>query len=344
MHVTEYGPSIQPTVSIVMACFNASRYIREAILSLQQQTMPNWELLVIDDCSTDNSRHLVQDISAADSRVRLFTLEINQGPAVARNKGISLAKADWIAILDADDVSYPDRLRTQLAAAERLPGAVLIASGMHSLSADGTIRASFEYPSDHETLVHALEKRRAFPPHSSMLYKRSAVTGVGMFASSFVPSEDLDLWLRLSAVGNLHAVPEKLVGIRTHSNNISKAEEGRLQPRLALAAVTCHHLRKCGAQPPSENTDRDQWLAFLGWVEDRLITSGYYTVRTALFRAKARSSGYQSRMVSNAATVLHLLLSGNLVRYLVLRYSRLLDPSTLAQEWIGHWKHLAPPH
>ncbi len=101
-------------VSIITACYNCEDFIQSTIDSVCAQTYHNWELIVVDDCSTDGSVQLVQDNMARDKRIKLINLQQNMGPAKARNHAIDSAQGRYIAFLDGDDVWYPEKLEKQL--------------------------------------------------------------------------------------------------------------------------------------------------------------------------------------------------------------------------------------
>lgn len=104
----------QSLVSVIMPAYNASAFIAESIRSVQQQTNPNWELLVIDDASVDDTPEIVQSLKAEDQRINLHRLPANQGAGFARNIGIKAATGKFICFLDADDLWKPHKLETQL--------------------------------------------------------------------------------------------------------------------------------------------------------------------------------------------------------------------------------------
>lgn len=104
----------QDLVSIVTPVFNAEKFIKETILTVQDQTYSNWELLVVDDCSLDSSVKIVQELQKTDKRIKLFRLEKNSGVAMARNRGVSEAEGRYIAFLDADDLWDPEKLTMQV--------------------------------------------------------------------------------------------------------------------------------------------------------------------------------------------------------------------------------------
>ncbi len=102
-------------VSIITPSYNCAQFIAETIDSIVSQTYPEWELLVTDDCSTDNSRDIIRGYADRDKRIRLFELDKNSGAGVARNNSIKEAKGRYIAFCDSDDRWYPDKLQKQLA-------------------------------------------------------------------------------------------------------------------------------------------------------------------------------------------------------------------------------------
>ena len=106
---------MQHLVSIITPSYNCAKYIEETIQSIQAQTYTNWELLITDDCSTDESVDIIRNYSATDSRIKLFILKENSGAGVARNNSIKEARGRFIAFCDSDDRWYPNKLECQLA-------------------------------------------------------------------------------------------------------------------------------------------------------------------------------------------------------------------------------------
>ncbi len=104
----------EPLVSIITPVYNSEKYLEGTIHSVLQQTYKNWELWLINDCSSDNSDKIMQSFAAGDERIHAVTLDKNSGPAVARNKGIEMASGRFIAFLDADDIWKPEKLSVQI--------------------------------------------------------------------------------------------------------------------------------------------------------------------------------------------------------------------------------------
>lgn len=105
---------IEGLVSIVMPAYNCAKFLPETIASVQKQTYENWELRIVDDCSTDDTRQVVQRIGEKDSRVKYCCLAQNSGPAAARTRAMELAEGEYIAFLDSDDLWLPEKLEKQL--------------------------------------------------------------------------------------------------------------------------------------------------------------------------------------------------------------------------------------
>lgn len=101
-------------VSIITPTYNCGRFIAETIESVQKQTYPNWEMLIVDDCSSDNTKEIVDEYASKDPRIKYHCLERNSGAAIARNTALRMAKGRWIAFLDSDDLWKPSKLEKQI--------------------------------------------------------------------------------------------------------------------------------------------------------------------------------------------------------------------------------------
>ncbi len=121
--------ALQPQVSVIVPAFNAERFLARAIESVKRQSLTDWEVLIIDDCSRDGTLALAQRLAANDARIHAIASEQNGGPAAARNRGIAAARGSWIALLDADDCFEADRL-SRLIGMARDSGADLLADNL----------------------------------------------------------------------------------------------------------------------------------------------------------------------------------------------------------------------
>jgi len=128
-------------VSIVTPAFRAAGYIAETIKSVRDQTYPNWEMLIVDDCSPDNTLEVAQTAASGDPRIRILRQERNGGPAAARNRGLADARGEWIAFLDSDDLWLPQKLEQQLRF-HKAAGAKISYTEFRRISADGAAMGS----------------------------------------------------------------------------------------------------------------------------------------------------------------------------------------------------------
>lgn len=230
-HVTENEAGKPPLISVIMPCFNAAPFLREAVDSVLAQTHPSVELIVIDDGSNDRSREMLREYGN-----QLTVLEqANRGPYPARNLGLAHAKGELVAFLDADDWWSPDFLEKLHAALGDRPDVTLAYCGWQNVG-DG-IQTSPYLPPEYENgdPVDAFIRTCPWPIHAALV-KRSLVDRLGGFSERRYSSMDYDFWLRALALSRCFArVPEVLAFYRWHGPNQVSAIKWR-QVLDALAA------------------------------------------------------------------------------------------------------------
>ncbi|MBK8901209.1 MAG: glycosyltransferase family 2 protein [Anaerolineaceae bacterium] len=208
-------------VSIVMPAYNAAETIAEAIVSVQAQTMPHWELIVVDDGSTDETAAVVMDFAARDERVRLLR-QANRGACAARNAGLKVVKHEWMMFFDADDLLLPHHLQRLTAVAASDPSLDAVHSGWARLTPDGAI---FDEDACQATgdLFDLLACRCVFPPLTCIVRHRLAVA-VGGFDVNMRSNQDWDFWQRVARTGACFGrVPEVLGYYRIRAGSISSS-------------------------------------------------------------------------------------------------------------------------
>jgi glycosyltransferase involved in cell wall biosynthesis len=173
--------------------------------SVLRQGYPNFELVVVDDGSTDRTPQLLQRWRA-DERVVVLTNPENLGLVVSLNRGLSACRGELIARLDADDLASPTRLERQVAEFVGEPNLVLCATGYDRISASGELLKQSRPPRTHAALSAAMLSRNRLH-HSSVMFRREAVASVGAYDPDWYPVEDYDLWLRLLELGRYCCVP-----------------------------------------------------------------------------------------------------------------------------------------
>ena len=203
-------------ISVAIPAYNAELYLREAVDSVLAQTCKPWEIIVVNDGSTDRTEEIALSY---DDKIRYIKQE-NQGLAGARNTAIREATGDWVAFFDSDDVMMPDKLCLQTAAIEANPELILVYSGFSFLYPDGRTEEVPAFPA--KDLWPALRYRTPILPSTSVV-RRAALLEVGNFRS--VLTEDWNLWIRLMRRYSAKAfqeVPKNLLLYRHLETGLSK--------------------------------------------------------------------------------------------------------------------------
>jgi glycosyltransferase involved in cell wall biosynthesis len=321
-------------LSVIMASFNASAYLGTAVVSVLDQSLFDLELILIDDCSTDNTLDIANSLAMRDNRITVISLPIRSGPAVARNYGLSIAKGEWIGILDSDDIALPMRFSEQMKMADDDEGLVMIGSDAIIIDAEGRVIKRKKYPTSHRGLIKRLYTMQAFPPHSSMVYKKDVLEKLSGFNTKYSQSEDYDLWLRMSKAGRISSADKALVRIRKHVQSLSNEDGGILQVRLAYAALVSHYLRIYGYPDPSNDGGKETWRVFVEWVNRRMIEENVFGEIQTWALARASYFSAENRLKSMFCLIKSLLKSGSASAIIWERLLGTTLPKRLAKEWI----------
>jgi glycosyltransferase involved in cell wall biosynthesis len=216
-----------------MSVYNGEATLAKAIESVLQQSLREFEFIIIDDGSSDTSPQILEHYARQDSRIRVITQK-NEGLTRALNRGIESCIAPYIARADADDQSLTDRLEKQVQYMNDHPDVVLLGSGAHLLNAQGNRYQTVFAPEDDKAIRRAMRKRNIFF-HSATLIRSSAIHQVSGYDSEFVRSQDYDLWLRLLDVGQGANLPEALVELDQGPSRVSR-KQARKQVSASLKA------------------------------------------------------------------------------------------------------------
>jgi glycosyltransferase involved in cell wall biosynthesis len=239
-----------PAVSVILPAYNCATYIEEAMRSILDQTMRDFELLVIDDGSTDNTLAVVQRVAAEDGRVRIISRP-NTGLSKALNEAITAAKAPLVARMDADDVSLPRRLERQLEYMRAHPECVLLGTSVMLIDPYGLDIAEMHNPLEHDEIeAQLMTGRGGTVVHPTAMMRRDALIAVGLYRSEFDRSEDLDLFLRLAEHGRVANIGEALLRYRRHLASVSHMHYRR-QWEIKRAIIADAYKRR-GLEMPSD--------------------------------------------------------------------------------------------
>jgi glycosyltransferase involved in cell wall biosynthesis len=209
---------LNPIVSVIMPVYNTGIYLKEAIDSIINQSFINFELIIIDDSSTDNSLQIIE--SYRDQRILLVKKDFNSGYTKSLNIGLKLAKGKYIARMDSDDISLPQRLEIQVSHLEKNPNIILCGTAFRLMNSETIIN----HPNSHDDILIGLLSGTAFG-HPTVLIRREVLFNNNIeYNPNYEPAEDYYLWTQLIKFGRVVNLPEVLLEYRVHTNQVSKVK------------------------------------------------------------------------------------------------------------------------
>jgi glycosyltransferase involved in cell wall biosynthesis len=211
--------SAEPTVSIVMPAFNAAQFLDEAVCSVLDQTFRDFEFIIVDDGSTDDTATILQKYAKADSRVRVFR-QTNEGMIPALNRGCRVARGRFIARMDADDISLPQRIERQLKYLEAHPEIGILGTWASRIDENGRVVGDWCLSPNPKVL----KWNHFFTVcviHPTVLMRREVLEKLNYYRSDAIHAEDRDLWLRASAITDFSNLPECLLKYRVWGKSTS---------------------------------------------------------------------------------------------------------------------------
>ncbi|MDH7640090.1 glycosyltransferase family 2 protein [Sphingomonas oryzagri] len=221
--MTAEAPTAGPAVSVVMAAYNGAAFIRETIDSLFAQTMPDFEIVVADDCSTDDTLAVLAAMN--DPRLRVVKAERNGGPAAARTLAMSQARGRFIAGLDQDDICAPDRFEKQLAYLDAHPDVVLVCSTIAMFEGGKLRRDPYPDLTDPDEIDWMMGLLNPLAWSTAMIRGEAARRLEPFERDEYRFAEDFDLYTRIRAHGRIGRIAEPLVRYRLHPGGASQAYE-----------------------------------------------------------------------------------------------------------------------
>ncbi len=247
-----------PAVSIIMSAYNAEAYIGAAIQSIENQTFKDFELIIINDGSTDGTSAVAGGFADRDSRVKIFTKE-NSGAADSRNFGFGKSGGDFISIMDADDIAEPKKLELQLKEFAARPALGLLGSCWIEIDGNGTELSKEKADTGDRTLRKVLLRRCPFCHGSVMMRAATLHDAGGGYRPAFKTSEDYDLYLRIPEKWELDNLGEYLYRHRTYSANLTMSTVDKRRSMHEMFAVyTAFQRRFTGTD--DIDSGRDEWM------------------------------------------------------------------------------------
>jgi glycosyltransferase involved in cell wall biosynthesis len=217
-------PDYEPLVSVIMPVYNAEKYLLQAIESILCQDYRNLEMIVINDGSTDNSKNIISTIR--DPRLSFFENPENWGIVRSRNRGLEEAKGEYIAILDSDDLAFPERIRTQVTFLENNPDYGMCGTYFQTIDGNDKILKKVTFPSNDKDAKSNLLVHNCFC-HSTIMMRGDLAREL-KYTTGYDVVEDYLLWYRISLVSKIINLPVYTTYYRVHANNVSTTRNNHM--------------------------------------------------------------------------------------------------------------------
>lgn len=226
--------SSTPTISVLMSVYNGEKYLAEAVESILAQTLADFELIVIDDGSSDRSLAMLQRYAAKDPRVRL-TSRPNQGLTRTLNEALAQARGEFIARMDSDDVARPDRFENQVRFLREHPEVICTGGYFELIDGEGRLLTCLKPPTDDAEIQRQALAGHGSICHPTAMIRHEALKRINGYDTDFKTAQDLDLWLRLGEVGKLANIATPVLRFRLHESSVSESRrhEQRQSARMA---------------------------------------------------------------------------------------------------------------
>jgi glycosyltransferase involved in cell wall biosynthesis len=288
------SPQTKPLwMTVLMPVYNGEQYIREAIESILIQTHPWFEFLIINDGSTDLTAAILDEYAARDDRVRVIHQANIDQPATL-NRGLREARHDWVAIIDHDDISRPQRLERQAHAIAQNPDVRVVGTYGVEITSEGTQFGLIAFGPTSVGEYQARRRRNEWMSfiHASVVIHRPTVLALGGYRAEFGSAADSDLWSRVADDHAVIAVPEYLVDYRVHLRSMS-FDRFFDQQRMVRWIRACQDARRSGQPEPTLEAlaISERGPLFLGTMNIRRFDLMMYCLRRRrLFRTEGRSA------------------------------------------------------
>jgi len=228
-----------PLVSVLMPVRNSNKTLEQAISSVLNQTLSNFELIVIDDKSEDDSWEIIRKFALLDKRIRAFRNHKNLQIARTLNNGVKLCRSGFIARMDADDWAYPERLSLQYKFLKKNPMVGIVGGNIEISDQNGKVFSTRSYPTSSDKLKKMFFRYSPFA-HPVIMFKKRVFESCNGFDPSMVPAEDIDLWLRMSKNCEFGSIDQTLLKYRissTSNSNFNLYRVERLTFMVRLKAI-----------------------------------------------------------------------------------------------------------
>jgi len=214
-------------ISVLLPVYNAEKFLAETLDSLLRQTYKEFEIIAVNDGSTDGSLAILEEYAARDQRIVIVSRK-NKGLVKTLNEAAQLASGEYLARIDSDDIALPKRFELQIAAINDSPDRVLIGGSFDVINEDGEILYHDAVPTDFRDLLNAFRVRNPLA-HGSVLIRKKAFEKAGGYSENCGPTEDYDLWVRLAKIGEIIAIKNTIFRWRVNSTGITSTQSKTME-------------------------------------------------------------------------------------------------------------------
>lgn len=284
-----------PRVTVLMAVHNGEQYLETAVNSILRQTLRDFDFLIVDDASTDATPQMLANFAAKDARIQILTNETNLGLTASLNRGIAQIETPYIARMDADDISVPERLERQVAYMEKHPEIGAVGCGTGIFNANPDIFCKRYQPPIAPAIARQMTLLIAPQiSHPTALIRTKECKKINGYRPCFRYAQDYDLWLRLLEITQISNLPQALLFYRNHTNSISesKKKEQIILHTLALQSFECRNSNLSdpllGNSPSFEllksllNPSKASFYVFFYLLSDRMFDEEKYFILETL--------------------------------------------------------------
>ncbi len=304
-----------PLVSVVMPVYNSSRFLPQALTSIVEQSFQDWEMICVNDGSTDGSDQILEQFSQHDARIRVVH-QANAGIVSALNRGCGLVRGSVICRMDSDDIALPTRLETQFLYLRKVPECVVVGGAILEMDVDGDPLCCSHLPALHADIESNLLHRKTGLFHPTTMFRTDTFHAIGGYRAEYQWVEDHDLWLRLAQHGQLANLDEVVLCYRHHPGSVCwqrAAQQRELMARLMADAYAARglalpsHLSQASVSRSA--TGSGKWaraaakggfpmsvLKHLRELSRQPDTSNKYLIRMTVESALRLCSGYPRRL------------------------------------------------
>ena len=309
-----------PKISLIMSVYNGEDYLRDAIESVLNQTFRDFELIVINDCSTDSTGEILNRFAEADERIKVHTNEVNLRLPSSLNKAIALAQGKYIARMDADDICLPERLEKQYEFMENNPKVALSSCRFMTLKNGVISSGGCGGKSDKESIKALLLVTNPIL-HPGIIAKADAIRNLG-YDKNFTCTEDMELWTRFVMAGyDIEIMPEYLMIYRLHDKQITETTlEKQRKEVVAIQKNYCGKL--LGVMNPEqekfyikgiyfrENIDLGKFCEFYKWLKEENRKTKAFSENALNYAMFEILAEYKRKGISKTNLIKAMLLFG----------------------------------